>query len=378
VPVAASDAVLEVRLILEQLRAPLPGGTGRYARELAAALLATRPSDAVLRATVASRRGPDIVLPHPETAIDVDALGVSPKLLARLWERGIGPGVPGHGVVHAPTLLVPPARRHQALVVTVHDVVPWTHPQTLTARGVSFHRRMGARAARDADLIVTPTAAVADQVRRLLTPRAEVAVLSPGVSTLRAPDNETRARLEPRLPRGPFVLFVGTAEPRKGLDVLVQAMALRPLSGVGLAIVGPPGWGDVDVADLAIHAGVSDRVRVLGRLSDSELSAAYDAATVLAMPSRAEGFGLPVIEAMARGLPVVTSDDPALVEVGAGASATAPIGDVVELADALGAVVDDRDLAILMSENGLRRAASFDWKIAGADMWGMYRSLVGG
>ena len=81
---------------------------------------------------------------------------------------------------------------------------------------------------------------------------------------------------------------------------------------------------------------------------------------------------------MARGLPVVTSDDPALVEVGGGASATARIGDVVELADALGAVVDDRDLAILMSENGLRRAASFDWKIAGSDMWGMYRSLVGG
>ncbi|HEV7194534.1 MAG TPA: glycosyltransferase family 1 protein [Pedococcus sp.] len=375
-PVVGGTHPLEVTFVLEQLRARVPGGTGRYAGELAAALLATQPQDARLRGVVASRGGVNVVLPH-QASLAISSVGVPGRVLSRLWERGIGPA-PAGAVVHAPTLLVPPRRRRSQLVVTIHDTVPWTHPETLTARGVAFHRRMGARAARDAALVVTPTEAVAARVREVLNPRAEVVAVSPGVSPLADPDPLVRQRIAAQLPARPFVLFVGTAEPRKGLDVLVRAMGHPAASGLALVVVGPPGWGDVDVRGMAEAAGVLERVTILGRVSDAELSAVYDQAAVLAMPSRAEGFGLPVIEAMSKGVPVVTSDDPALVEVGAGAALVVPVGDADALAESLATVVDDHLTRTLLAENGLRRVSDFSWLVTASTLWRMYRSLTGG
>ncbi|HEV7195560.1 MAG TPA: glycosyltransferase family 1 protein, partial [Pedococcus sp.] len=347
------------------------GGTGRYSRELVTALSRDIPHGWGITGWVA--RGALDLPSVPE----VSSFGLPSPVLSRLWERGVGPA-PSGGVVHAPTLLVPPRRRGSQLVVTVHDTIPWTHPETLTPRGVAFHRRMGARAARDAALIVTPTAAVAAQVREVLSPRAEVVVVPPGVSPLAAPDAQVRQRMSERVPACPFVLFVGTAEPRKGLDVLVRALANAAAAGLALVVVGPPGWGDVDVRGLAAAGGVSDRVTVLGRVTDAELAALYEQAAVLAMPSRAEGFGLPVIEAMSKRLPVVTSDDPALVEVGAGATLVVPVGDPDALAVALAQVVGDGSLRLRLAENGLRRSSDFDWSVTASGLWEMYRSLSGG
>jgi len=287
----------------------------------------------------------------------------------------MGPVPRDTDVVHATTLLVPP-KRSAALVVTIHDVVPWTHPETLTSRGVRFHRRMGARAASEADLIVTPTLAVADQVRQVLAPRAEVIAVHPGFSSgLTTPNNARERRLR-IVRRDDYLLFVGTAEPRKGLDTLLDALSEPALVDRTLVVVGPRGWGGVDVRQEAEARGIGDRVTVTGQVDDADLAALYAGASLLVMPSRAEGFGLPVLEAMTLGVPVVTSDDPAMREVGGGATQIFPVGDPTALCAAIVRVLSGTELRAQMIVAGTLRAHDFDWFDSARTMWGLYARLV--
>jgi len=297
------------------------------------------------------------------------------KLLSRMWERGLGPAPRDADVVHATTLLVPPKRR-AALVVTIHDVVPWTHPETLTPRGLGFHRRMGARAAREADLIVTPTVAVAAQIRDILSPGAEVIAVRQGFSSdLTVPD-DARERRTRHVEEDDYLLFVGTSEPRKGLDTLLDALSEPALKDQSLVVVGPRGWGGVDVGEDAQARGVGDRVTVTGRVDDADLASLYAGASLVVMPSRAEGFGLPVLEAMNLGVPVITSDDPAMREVGGGATQVFPVGDPTALGAAIARVLGDAGLRAQMIEAGRLRAQDFDWLDSARTLWGLYARLA--
>lgn len=364
------DESTSVQVVATQLCARVPGGTGRYVEGLVRGLVRLRPRGSQVTA-VATRdcRAVDGL------GVDVERLTPPLPMLARLWERGLPPRPRAGPVMHAPTLMVPPVRRPTALVVTIHDVVPWTHPETLTAHGVAFHRRMGMRAAREAAVIVTPTQAVAARVRELLEPLGEVSAISPGVSVAPVPADAPERRARRGLDR-PYVLFVGTAEPRKGLDVLVAALARVELAGLDLVVVGPPGWGDVDIAALAGGAGVGGRVRITGRVGDSDLAALYAGARVVAMPSRAEGFGFPVVEAMAHGVPVVVTDDPALMEVAGDAAIVVPVGESEPLATALAAAAADGPERDRVVARGRERGGEFDWDRTAAAMWGLYRSVA--
>ncbi|HEU4997982.1 MAG TPA: glycosyltransferase family 1 protein [Lapillicoccus sp.] len=364
------DEPISVRVVATQLCARVPGGTGRYVEELVRGLVRRRPDDArVVAVAVRDCAAVD------RLGVDVERVAPPLPVLARLWERGLPPKPRAGGVLHAPTLMVPPVPRSTALVVTIHDVVPWTHPETLTPHGVAFHRRMGERAARDAATIVTPTEAVAARVRELLDPRGAVLTVAPGVSVTAPPPDADERRAARRSSR-PYVLFVGTAEPRKGLDVLVEALTRSELADLDLVVVGPPGWGDVDIGALAAAAGVSERVHVTGRVDDADLAAWYTGARVLAMPSRAEGFGFPVVEAMAHGLPVVVTADPALTEVAAGAATVVPVGEAEPLAVALAESAADGAARAELVERGRSRAADFDWDRTAAEMWGLYGSVA--
>lgn len=354
-------------MIAEQLLAPVPGGTGRYTAQLLRALAATAPPGWTVRGVVA--RHADVEAARIEGVAGPRVLPLPPRALVAAWETG-APLWPGGDAVHAPTPLAPPrAPRGRSLTVTVHDTVPWSHPETLTPRGVSWHRRMVARAARRADGLVVPTRAVAADLARRVAVRVPVRVAPHGVTDLGPPAPV------PGLPDR-YVLAVGTVEPRKGVDVLVESFALLARSApaevadVPLLLVGQPGWGGIDPLRLAADHGLpAGRVRVLGRLSDAELATVLGRASVVAVPSRAEGFGLPVLEAMAAGAPVVHTDDPALVEVSAGAALVVPRGDARSLAGELRRVLTDAALAERLASEGHRRADEFTWNGAARAVW---------
>lgn len=372
--------VPELVVIADQLLAPVPGGTGRYTAELLAALARTappgwsvagvvcRPADpgTLSRAVVEGVAGPR-VLPIPRRA------------LIALWQAGV-PWWPGGDSVHAPTPLAPPrAPKGAVLTVTVHDAVPWSHPHTLTPRGVRWHKAMIGRALRRADAVVVPTrsvaAALADQPD-LAVCRAEVRVIPHGVARVFTPGGPAPADVSAhRLPEQ-FVLAVGTLEPRKGIDVLIDAVARLHRAGAttpGLVLAGQPGWGGLDPLALAEGHGLPDgTVRVLGRLPDAELAGVLRQAAALAVPSHAEGFGLPVLEAMSAGVPVIHSDAPALVEVAGGASLVVPRGDANGLAGALRRVFADPAVAAELVAAGRRRAAEFSWHQAAESVWALH------
>ncbi|MCX2950588.1 glycosyltransferase family 4 protein [Lentzea sp. NEAU-D7] len=317
----------ELVVLTEQLNAPVPGGTGRYTAELLGALGESAPPGWTV--TTAATARADRVIRVPRRA------------LVALWERGLPPKLGPH--VHAPTPLAP----LPGAVVTVHDVVPWTHPETLTPRGVAWHRKVIARAAREARALVVPTQAVASQLAECVRVDVPVHVVPNGVTRLVGSPADD-------LPSS-YVLAVGTVEPRKGFGLLVRATErLR----VPLVVVGPQGWGDVDLR--------APHVTLLGRVSDARLASVLAGASVLAAPSLAEGFGLPVLEAMAAGVPVVHSDDPALVEVAGGAGTVVRRGDLASLTEGLRAVLADPRHTV---EAGITRASEFTWEKTARGVW---------
>lgn len=358
----------ELTVIVEQCLAPVPGGTGRYAREMTAALAADPPPGWRVRTVVAWHR--DISAAAIPAADGPHRMPAGHRVLSECWLRGLPPRVRSDRV-HATTPLAP--SRGSGLIVTVHDAVPWTHPETLTPRGVAWHRTMIRRAMDRADALVVPSMAVADDLVGLFPASGDrIHVIGHGVTPLPAPADAAERRRSWELPDR-YVVSVATMEPRKGLDVLVRAMTLPPVAGAHLVVVGPAGWGGVDLAGIASTAGLPpDRLHLLSRVSDADLAAVLAGATVLAAPSRSEGFGLPVLEAMAAGVPVVVSDAPALVELAGGVGLVAAREDPAALAAALGEVLFDDVAAAELAAAGCRRAADFSWAAAAARLWELH------
>jgi glycosyltransferase involved in cell wall biosynthesis len=157
--------------------------------------------------------------------------------------------------------------------------------------------------------------------------------------------------------------------------VLLEALADPAAPDLPLLLVGQPGWGGIDPAREAERLGVANRVRVLGRIGDEDLAVVLHRATALAAPSRAEGFGLPVLEAMAAGVPVVTSDAPALVEVGGGATLVVPRDDPAALARALSRTGEPATRERL-ARSGRARADHYSWSATARELWRLYSDLA--
>ena len=363
---------MRVALVLEQLLSRVPGGAGRYSRELAGALAASMPAGTALTGWVgahgdfAAARVPGVEGPH--------RLALGHRALAVAWERGLGPAPRATDVIHAPTLLMPP-RRRTPVVVTIHDAVPWTHPETLTPRGVAFHLRMGARAAAQADRIIAPSHAAADSLSKVLDLGDRVRVVPLGMSSTVTLPPDARARRRTLGLPDRYLVTVATLEPRKGLDVLLDALVDVP--EIPLVIIGPDGWGGVDVASAAHKRGLTDRVIHLGQISDANLAVVVSGALALVQPSREEGFGLPVLEAMSLGTPTVISSAAALTELAGGAALVTPVGDAAALMVALSEITGDAGRREILAVAGRQRAGAFTWVTAAAQTWNVYREALG-
>ncbi|MCW2530250.1 MAG: hypothetical protein JWM76_5110 [Pseudonocardiales bacterium] len=363
---------MRIGLIMEQALAPVPGGTGRYSIELARALARNRAD--VVEGWTAWHRD--------SQAAQVDDVGgphrfvLARRPLIAAWERGLGPAPRRADVVHALTPLFPP-RRGRPLVVAVHDTVPWTHSELLTPRGARWHRAMVARAAQTADAVTVLTRAVADELVEFVPAlRPErVHVIGAGVSRSLLDEPET-GEVSPVVPPG-YLLSVATLEPRKGLDVLLEALARLGERAPTLVLAGQPGWGGIEPLEQAARSGLAPgAVRVMGRVSDAELALLMRGAAAVVVPSRAEGFGLPIVEAMAVGTPVICSDVPAMVEVAADAAIVVPRGDAAALAEAILEVGQPRRRDELIRAGRLR-ATEFTWDAVADRARAVYAQLIG-
>lgn len=374
-----------LRVIVDQLLAPVPGGIGRYTLELTNALIDTAPEGTEVTGVVSAAAASDLrrVRDRLPGLAGLETTLLGRRALATAWRYGLA-DLPGADPVHATSMLAPlrahrrsPARR---TVVTVHDVVPWTHPETLTPRGVAWHKAMAGRAWRHADAVVVPTEAVAGELTGLFDFGDRIRVIGGAVSSRLALPADADERAERLALPGRFVLAVGTLEPRKGLEPLIRSFAVAGATELPLLVAGPSGWGGVDVPALARLAGLPPgRVRALGLVSDEDLAVLLDRASVFAFPSLAEGFGLPVLEAFSFGTPVVHSDAPAVAEVAGGAGLCVPRAETAtypeRLAEAIAAVDSDAALRERLSHAGRQRAGAFSWQESAARVWRLHAEL---
>jgi glycosyltransferase involved in cell wall biosynthesis len=251
--------------------------------------------------------------------------------------------------------------RDAALVVTVHDIAFLRVPHVSTRRGVSFHRRALNVARKHADLVLTPSSFTrVELIREGFSPE-DVQVAPLGVDM---PQARTDADLDATVAsvgvQGRYVLTVGTVEPRKDLPTIVGAverLRARGASDLQLAIVGPPGWGRVENIDRPF-------VRRLGELPWATVDALIRRAAACCVASRYEGFGLPALEAIARGAPLAIAEGTSLEEVVDGAALLFPAGDVEACANTLEQLLEDEHLRAELAVLGRARAGELTWRRA--------------
>jgi glycosyltransferase involved in cell wall biosynthesis len=332
-----------------------PVGAGHYILQLALGLSARSDVDLVLCSrTGDTDRWAPLVSPGD---LHATAPGARPLRLA--WEQlRLGPMVTASGasVHHGPHYTMP-RRTGIPSVVTVHDLSFFDEPRWHERSKVLLFRRAITRAAREAAVVVCPSQVTAEALHRWCQVDAEVVVVPHGVDTLRFRPEETSpgadearlAALDSRLTRGrPLVVFVGTLEPRKDVPTLVAAfstVADRHTEAL-LVLAGGRGWGADAIDDAVASTGLSGRIVRTGYVGDEEIPALLRAATTVVYPSLYEGFGLPALEALACGSPLITTQGTAMEEVAGASAVLVPPGDADALAGALDAALtgsgDDR------------------------------------
>jgi len=262
----------------------------------------------------------------------------------------------GVELLHCPTMRAP-LRSKMPLVVTIHDVAVLRHPEAFNAWTRRYSARTLPRVARAASAIVVGSAFSRDEVVELLdVSESNVRVIPYGVGPLFTPDGPATD--------GDYVLAVSTLEPRKNMKRLVEGFYRTGLDGLELRVVGGEGWGGVEVE--------GDRVQRLENVDDEELARLYRGAVAVAYVSLYEGFGLPVLEAMACGTPVVAPAGRPYDEFADGIAFEVDPRDVDSIASGI-----ERAVASGSQPVGVRRAADFTWERAVQAHVDLYRELAG-
>ena len=277
----------------------------------------------------------------------------------------------GPDLVHFTNYLVPRDRKSKArYAVTIHDLTAWKFPEALPSMYGRYIRSAISRAVKVADLILCPSGAIRNEVIEHFNLKEETVRTAwnansslPEVSAQMQKEGSGPFRKKLGLQK-PYVLFVGTLERRKNIVTLVEAFArVARTHDLQLVLAGRPGYGFSEIEASIKRQACRDRYILTGYVSDEELALLYTLADVFAYPSRYEGFGIPLVEAMSFGLPIVASRIPASEEVAAGAALY--YDDPLDDAALAGKILEALGSSALKSESGSRgrqRAEMFSWK----------------
>ncbi|MFN0091889.1 MAG: glycosyltransferase family 4 protein [Acidimicrobiales bacterium] len=362
---------LRAAVVVEQCWHRVPGGTAAAAVETAAAL-SLLPGIEQIGVSAAHRNppAPAFRLPIPVRAAPLPRLALYEAwhvLRRPALERFVGPV----DVIHATGWAIPP--RRAPLVATVHDLAFLDHPEQYSAKGRRLFRQALELIAAEADLVLCSSRATLERAAAAGLDRARLRHAPLGVRVRPAPPELVAATLARHRLCRPFVLAVGTIEPRKNLPALIDAFRRLGRRDLDLVLVGPLGWGP-DVRPLL--AGLEGQVRLLGWRPADERDALYAAAAVFCYPSLLEGFGLPVLEALAQAAPVVTSAGAATEEAAGAAALLVDPHEPAAIAAGLAEALDDPAVAARLRAAGPAQAARFTWERTAATVAAAYRELV--
>ena len=357
---------MRLAITLEQCWHRVPGGTGVYGVQLADAL--ARQGGVEVVGVAGRHRTPPTEGFAP--TVPVRALPLAGPYLYESWLRLGWPKVEGAtgpvDLVHATSII--PAATSRPLVVTVHDLAFLHDPSHFTARGVSvFRRSLDIVKRRAARVVCVSQTALEDCLDNGFS-ESQVRHVPNGVSHVHVPrESIDEVRRLYGLP-STYLLFVGTLEPRKNLERLVRAVDSLGGDLPPLAVVGASGWG----GGIAPPSSAS-KVKLLGFVPADHLPALYAGAAAFCYPSLREGFGLPIVEAMSQGTPVVTSRGSSTEEVSGGAAVLVDPTDVASIADGILRALEDRER---WSQAGLARSKSMTWETTAVRTLEVYREVV--
>jgi glycosyltransferase involved in cell wall biosynthesis len=273
-------------------------------------------------------------------------------------------------------------RKSVKRVTTIYDAIPFRYPHVYPWLNNFVHRRYVPATLRNVDGIVTISKHARNDLARFLdVPERDWYILPPAPHTRFEPVDKETARITTGRYglTGEYVLSVGAQQARKNLPRLVEAFALVRLAlpRYRLVVVGPTLWRYSGLQQKINELGLQDHVSILGYVADEDLPALYSAASLFAFPSLYEGFGLPVLEAMACRTPVVCSNSSSLPEVAADAAVLVDPTNTEALAEAMCSVLRDVDLKEELCRRGLQRAREFSWEKTARGTVAMYRELLG-
>ncbi|MBN1310614.1 MAG: glycosyltransferase family 4 protein [Anaerolineae bacterium] len=360
------------------------GGIGRYTRELITALAAEDKQTPYRLFAAGQRR--DKLAPSPGSNFDWRPARLGEKWFARLWHRAHIP-VPIElwtgpiSLLHAPDFTLPPTRQGTRTLLTVHDLSFIRAPETSTPALRAYLNAVVPRSVARADHIIAVSAATQQDLITLYgTPADKISILHNGVDShfRRVDDQEALQAIRNRYKLGdaPYILAVGTIQPRKNYERLVEAFRCLERSDVRLVIAGGKGWLASPLYRCIEALHMQDRVKLIGFVDDGDLPALYSGARVFAFPSLYEGFGIPPLEAMACGVPVVTSNTSSLPEVVGDAALCIDPYNVDELAEALRTTLSDETIRQVLITKGYTRIRQFTWQATARQLRKLYAKLA--
>lgn len=364
------------------------GGIGRYTRELVHALVSLDKSNDYRLFSARIQDQPPVPNPLPESsAITYHEAPLSERWLYRLWYRARLP-IPVQWVTgkldlfHSPDFVLPPTGGNIPTLLTVHDLSFVHYPETFPETLVKYLNSIVPWSVERATHVLADSKATkADLMAVWQVPEEKITVLYSGVSERFRPVEDKKERAQVRrvynLGERPYVLAVGTVQPRKNYQMLVRAF--RPVAERlphKLVVAGGKGWMEEEMTAEVERQGLQERVLFTGFVADAHLPALYSEASLLAFPSLYEGFGLPILEAMACGVPTVISDGSSLPEVAGEAAVQLSATDEAAWSETLLTLLENDQKRESMVEAGFAQVARFSWFKAAQKLIQVYETLL--
>lgn len=362
------------------------GGIGRLTRDLVTALAKLDPETRYKLFVSGAKKSelPPKIAPN----FQWKPIPLSPKWLARIWHRTKLP-LPIEMLIgqvdlfHATDFTLPPTLPNTKTIVTVHDLSFVRVSDTASPKLKEYLDKVVPRSIGKATHVIADSQATKDDLIELYnTPSDKITVLLSGIDSryhvISDLDYLLTMRNKYNIPDVPYIFSIGTIQPRKNYSRLIHALKILRDSGydLHLVIAGGRGWLEDEMYQTLDETQLHEVVHLIGFADDADVAKLYNAAECVAFPSLYEGFGFPVLEGMACGTPVLTSNVSSLPEVAGDAAIMVNPYDIEAIAEALRQIIDDTELRETLIKRGLQQASRFNWENSAINLLKIYKSVL--